>query len=179
MLFGVILGLHGANLSKTYATVTSVNGSSVTLSTPMPYSGMSAILLRNTPNGDFALAYLKTEGSRGSIIDSDPVGGKPLATLKSQPKVGDRVIGGFLYNRALIIAPSHGREEAIKRHFAVQTVKSQLFQSYLASAGVGANALSYKSFAKLLGIGVILIDKGKYVQIYDPISESVIAQEDF
>ena len=172
-------GLTALNLSKTYATVTAINGESVTLSNPMPYPNMSGIVLRNTPNGDFALLYLKMNGVNGEIIDKDPLGGNPLATLKTVPRVGDSVIGGFLYDKALIVAPSKEQETKVKNRYPITTVDSQLFQSYLANSGKSVNAQSYKAFAKLLGVGLIFIVEGNSVKIYDPISEAVIAKESF
>ncbi len=167
------------NLSKSYATVTATNGESVTLSNPMPYPNMSALVLRNTPNGDFALLYLKIDGTNGQIIDKDPLGGNPLATLKTIPKVGDRVIGGFLYDKVLIIAANKEQEEKVKNRYPITTVDSRLFKSYLASSNQSANAQSYKAFAKLVGIGLIFLVEGNSVKIYDPIAEAIIAKESF
>ena len=167
------------NLSKSYATVTATNGESVTLSNPMPYPNMSALVLRNTPNGDFALLYLKTNGTKGQIIDKDPLGGNPLATLKRVPKVGDRVIGGFLYEKALIIAPDKELAKEVKNRYPITAIDSRLFKSYLASSNQSANAQSYKAFAKLVGIGLIFLVEGNSVKIYDPIAEAIIAKESF
>ncbi len=175
----ITAAIFAIDLSKSYATIASINGESVTLSNPMPYPNMSALVLRNTPNGDFALLYLKTNGTNGQIIDKDPLGGNPLATLKPIPKIGDRVIGGFLYNRVLIIAPNHKIEEQIKNRYPIRAIDSQLFKSYLASSKQSANAQSYKAFAKLLGIGLIFLIEGNSIKIYDPISEAVIAKESF
>ena len=182
IIFSLMLtftGVFAVNLSKTYATVTAINGESVTLSDPMPYPHMSSIVLRNTPNGNFALLYLKIDGTNGQIIDKDPLGGNPLATLKTIPKVGDRVIGGFLYDKVLIIAANKEQEEKVKNRYPITTVDSQLFKSFLASSGKSVNAQSYKAFAKLVGIGLIFIVEGSSVKIYDPISEAVIATESF
>ena len=182
IIFSLMLtftGLFAINLSKTYATVTAINGESVTLSNPMPYPNMSGIVLRNTPNGDFALLYLKMNGVNGEIIDKDPLGGNPLATLKTVPRVGDSVIGGFLYDKALIVALSKEQETKVKNRYPITTVDSQLFQSYLANSGKSVNAQSYKAFAKLLGVGLIFIVEGNSIKIYDPISEAVIAKESF
>ena len=171
--------LYALNLSKSYATIIAINGENVTLSHPMLYPNMSGIVLRNTPNGDFALLYLKINGIDGKIIDRDPLGGNPLATLKTIPRVGDRVIGAFLYDKALIIAANREQERQIKNRYPIKAIDSQLFQSYLANSGKSANAQSYKAFAKLVGVGLIFIVEGNSIQIYDPISEAVIAKESF
>lgn len=169
--------IYGASFNKTYATVTAINGDKITLSAQMPYSGMSALLVRNTPNGNFALAYLKTNGSSATIIDKDPLDGNPLATLKLTPKIDDQVIGGALYNKVLILAPNTQIESQIKSRYGFETINKELFRSYLATKNSSANATSYKAFAKLVGIGLIVIVKESQIKFYDPISETVIAQE--
>lgn len=178
-LLALALWLHAAGFYKTEATVTAINGNSVTLSNPMPYRGMSALLLRETPSGEFALAYLRVDGAKGVIVDQDPLDGNPLATLKAAPKVGDRVVGGFLYDRVLILAPNPEIEERIKNHFGVESVESQLFKSYLFASGTSAGASSYEGFAKLVGVGLIFLAKQGSVDIYDPITKKVIATESY
>jgi hypothetical protein len=178
-LLATLISLSASSFTKTYADVIAVNGNSITLSTQMPYENMSALLLRTTSRGEYALAYLRVNKNRATIIDTDPLGGNPLATLKAVPKVGDRVIGGFLYNRTLILAPSKELEQKAKNRFGVATIESQLFQTYLKSSGKSANAGSYREFAKIAGIGLILLVSSSGVEVYDPISQSVIAKEHF
>ncbi len=176
ILFSIVT-LYAQSFSKTYATVVATDGNTLTLSNPMPYNGMSALLLRDTPNGSFALAYIKVKQDSAQIIDKDPLGGNPLATLKASPKVGDRVIGGFLYDKMLVIAPSTALEQKAKQHFSAQFIDSQLFNSYLANSNKSANAQSYKEFAKIVGIGLIAIVNANVIEIYDPISQTTIAKE--
>ncbi len=178
-LLALALWLHAAGFYKTEATVIAINGNSVTLSNPMPYSGMSALLLRDTPSGEFALAYLRVDATKAVIIDQDPLNGNPLATLQANPKIGDRVIGGFLYDRVLILAPNSEIEEQVKNHFGVESIESQLFKSYLSASGNSANASSYEAFAKLVGVGLIFLAKQGSVDIYDPITKKVIATESY
>lgn len=171
--------LEAKSFSKIYTTVTAVDANSITLATPLPYSGMSALVLRQTPAGEYALVYLKVTQNRGVVIDKDPLGGNPLATIKPTVKVGDSVIGGFLYNRALVLAPTKELEQKAKSVISAQSVDPQLFKTYLASSGKSATGASYKEFAKLLGIGVILLADESGVNVYDPISQTVITRVSF
>jgi hypothetical protein len=159
--------------SKTYTTITSVNGNRVTLSEPLPINGMSALVVRSTSSGEYALVFIKqTSKANAVIIDKDPVGGKNLAKLKPIPKVGDRVIGGFNYDKALILAPNN-RYNQIVSQLGVKAINPELYMAYKANGG----SSSYNDFAKVAGIGLVIVTNGNTLEVIDAISQETILKE--
>ncbi len=159
--------------NRVYTTIASVNGSSVTLNEALPIKGMSALVVRSTNSGEYALVYIKSNGdNRATIIDSDPVGGKNLAKLKPTPKVGDRVIGGFNYDKVLVLAPKN-RYNQIVSQLGVKVIDPELYMAYRANGG----SSSYKDFAKIAGVGLVIVANGNTIEIIDAISEETILKE--
>ena len=159
---------------KFYTTIASVNGNSVTLSEAMPYKGMSALVVRYTPNGEYALVFINqtSNSNRATIIDKDPVGGGHLAMLKPTPKVGDRVIGGLNYDKVLLLAPK-SRYNQIISQLGVNSINPELYQAYIANS----KSRGYRDFAKLTGIGLVIVAKGNTLEVIDAISEKTILKE--
>jgi len=159
--------------SKSYTTIASVNGSRVTLNEPLPINGMSALVVRSTSSGDYALVFIKqTSQTDAVIIDTDPVGGKNLAKLKPIPKIGDRVIGGFNYDKALILAPNNRYNQVVSQ-LGVKTIDPDIYMAYRANGG----SSSYKDFAKLAGIGLVIVLNGNTLEVIDAISQEIILKE--
>ena len=164
--------------SKTYTTVTSVNGDTVTMANSFALNGMSGLVLRHLSTGDYALVYVKQIApKKAEIIDKDPLGGKALANIKPIPKVGDRVIGGFLYSKVMVLAPNRDTFVNIQNRFGIKSINPDLFMSFLASRGSSSpSSNDYKAFAKLTHVGLFVIFKNGFITLYDPISESEIGK---
>ncbi len=164
--------------SKTYTTVTSVSGDTITMANSFALNGMSGLVLRHLPTGDYALVYVKQIApNKAEIIDKDPLGGKDLANIKPIPKVGDRVVGGFLYNKVMVLAPNRDTFVNIQNRFGIKSINPDIFMSFLATRGSSSpSSRDYKEFAKLTHIGLFVIFKNGFITLYDPISQSEIGK---
>ena len=178
MLISVSFIFAGFIPNKVYTTITAVNGSSITLQNPFPYNGMSGLVVRDLPTGEFALLTIKqTSPGVATIIDKDPLGGKNLANLKPIPKVGDRVIGGFLYDKVMVLAPNKDTYINVQNKYGLKSQNPDLFMSFLANKGKNTpDSSDYKEFAKLTHIGIFVIFKNGFVTVYDPISQTDIGR---
>ena len=159
--------------NRVYTSVVSVNGDRITLSEPLS-KGMSALVVRSTSSGEYALVFIEYAFKNSAvIIDKDPVGTENLAKLKPIPKVGDRVIGGFNYDKALVLAPKNSYNQIVSQ-LSVKVIDPDIYNSYLASKG----SSSYRDFAKLVGIGIVIVSKGNTIEIIDAISGKVLSREE-
>ena len=180
LIFVTLLSTLFANFipPKTYTSVTSVNGDTITMSNSFAKNGMSGLVLRQINGVNYALVYVKQTGqNRAVIIDKDPLGGKNLANIKPQIKVGDRVIGGFLYDKVMVLAPNKDTFVNIQNRFGIKSINPDLFMSFLANKGSNNPSKSdYKEFAKLTHVGLFVIFKNGFITLYDPISDSEISR---
>ena len=165
---------------KSYATITNVTNKEVILDNAIP-NNMSALVIRMLDNSEYAIAYIKkVANNRAKIIDKDPLNGGKLANIKPIVKVGDKVEAGFLYNKYILLAPNKEAYDSIKSSFKLHPISSDLFLAYLKSKRKNSpNALDYKEFAKLLGVGLFIIAKNNSIELYDPISKSVVKKVPF
>ncbi len=162
----------------TYTTITQVSGDRVFLQSPMGINGQSGVIVRNVGGRDYILAYIKQISSNSAvIIDKDPIDGNPLANIKPIAKVGDRVIGGFLYSKVMILAPNRDDFNTLQNSLGINSINPDYFLAYL--KGSSPSSSDYKKFAKLMGIGLFLIAKNGIVTLYDPISGEVIAKDKY
>ncbi len=182
VLFGIFFftfSLFGGFIpQKSYTVVTAVNGNTITLQGAFAYNGMSGLLVRNLNGKEYGIAFVKQiSPGRAEIIDTNPFGGKNLANIKAEPKVGDKVIGGFMYNRIMVLAPNKSSFINIQNRFGIRSVNPDIFMAFLAKRGSSTPSSSdYYEFAKLTHVGLFVIFKNGFVTLYDPISQSEIAK---
>ncbi len=179
LIYFFLLGTFLEGLIIPYSQTTNIvalKGNSVTLSNSIGKKGESAIVIRQINGQDYLMAYVKLQGgNRAKIIDTDPLGGNPLANIKPVVKVGDEVKSAFLYDKIMIIAPNKEAFNAAKSELGMATlIKPNLFASYL--KGRSPSKSDYKAFAKMVGIGLFAIVKNNKLMLYDPISQETIAQ---
>ncbi len=158
--------------------VTAVNGNTLSLAGAFAYNGMSGLVIRRLSSGEYAIATIKQiSPGKAEIIDTEPFGGKGLANIKPVPKVGDKVIGGFMYNRIMVLAPNRNTFENIQNRFGISSVNPDIFMGFLAKRGSdNPTADDYKAFAKLTHVGLFVIFKNGFITLYDPLSETEIAK---
>ena len=164
--------------SKTYTQVVAVNGDRITMAEPFALNGMSGLVVRNLSTGRYALVYVKQIAPKEAVvIDTNPLNAKGLAKIKPVVKVGDRVIGGFLYDKVMVLAPNRSSYINIQNRFGIRSINPDLFMAFLAVRGSSTPSSSdFKEFAKLNGIGLFVIFKNGFVALYDPISEETIGK---
>jgi len=164
--------------AKTYTTVTAVNGDRITMQNSFAINGMSGLVIRQLPAGEFALVTVKqTAPKQAVIIDKDPLGGKNLANLKPIPKVGDKVVGGFMYNKVMVLAPNRDTFINVQNRFGIRSINPDIFMGFLANRGSSNPSSSdYKAFAKLTHVGLFVIFKNGFITLYDPLSNAEIGK---
>lgn len=164
--------------SKVETRITAVNGDRITMQSPFAMNGMSGLVVRTLPSGDFALVVVKqTAPSQAVIIEKDPLGGKNLANLKPIPKVGDRVIGGFMYDKVMVLAPNRDTFINVQNKFGIRSINPDIFMGFLANRGSRNPSTSdYKAFAHLAHVGLFVIFKNGFITLYDPLSNTEIGK---
>jgi len=167
--------------SKSYTSIVSVNGNRVTLQSPIGVNGESALVVRTLPTGEFATAYImQTSKNKAILIDTDPTDGKHLANIKPALKVGDSVIGGFLYKKVMILAPNKDSFKEIENNFGIKSMNPDIFLAFLkANKKSYPTKILYKKFAKMVGVGIFLIADEYDVKVYDPISQKTLTKSSY
>ncbi len=165
---------------KNYSQIITISNN-IELNNNLGLNNMSGLVVRNINGVDYAIAYIKQISNKKAIlIDKDPLNGGHLANIKPIIKIGDSVIGGFLYDKYILLAPNKKAFTQIKNSFNLEPLDSDLFLAYLkAKQKESPSSSDYKEFAKISGVGLFIIAKNNIIKLYDPISQKVIKKVSF
>jgi hypothetical protein len=162
------------------STVTGVKGNTVTISSPMPARGMSAIVMHNFGKDLQGITgYLRyLSGNKAVMIYDEPIKHNELPAIKPKIRVGDKVTGGYLYGNILLLAPDANTYARITSSSEKNWIHPDLFAMFLSREGEQyPTKKNLRQFANEYQVGLIyIVKKGKAV-LYDPISERYVSQK--
>jgi hypothetical protein len=164
-----------------YTSVKSVQGENITLKSAFPIQGMSGVVIHDYGNELTAITHRITQTSKGNakLIAADILHHDELPTIKTAAKAGDKVVGGYLYDNVLLLAPDADTYAKITAKHPNKTwIHPDLFALYLA---VHDDLLVTKgnlaSFAKKFQVGLIYIVRRDSAILLDPISGKRVAEK--
>jgi hypothetical protein len=165
-----------------YTSVTSVEGKNITLKSAFPIEGMSGVVIHDYGNDLTAITHRITQTSSKSnakLLDADVLQHDELPTIKTAAIAGDKVVGGYLYENVLLLAPDADTYAKVTSQYPKKTwIHPDLFALYLA---VHDDLLVTKGnltrFAKKFQVGLICIVRKDSVILLDPISGKTIAKK--
>jgi len=159
-------------------TVSGVNGDTVTLKSKLPI-GMSGIVIHGY-GGDLKsiTAIIKqTSENEAKIIGKGLVSHENLPAPKTKIKAGDKVIGGYLYDNVLVLAPNADVYNEVTSSYDKNWIHPDEFALFLSTIKEPTPTKeNLKAFAKEYQAGLILIVKKESMVLYDPLSEKVVSK---
>jgi len=184
VLFIVALSFAKAGFYPTQidTTVTAVNANSVTLAKPLPVSGMSGVVVHQFDARLQAIVgYIaKTTGNSARTISGTAITHTSLPSVKNNYRVGDSVIGGYMYDNILLLAPSEKVYADITRSSNKNWVHPDIFATFLSKNSQGLPTKeNLEIFAKEYQVGLIYIVKKSVAILYDPISHNIVGKREF
>ncbi len=162
-------------------TVSGVNGDTITLQSKLPI-GMSGIVIHGY-GGDLKsiTAIIKqTSENEAKIIGKGLVAHENLPAPKTKIKAGDKVIGGYLYDNVLVLAPNADVYNEVTSSYDKNWIHPDEFALFLSTIKEPTPTKeNLKAFAKEYQAGLILIVKKESMVLYDPLSEKVVSKKAF
>jgi len=184
----IVLSLILLSLTKLFAgfyptttntKVIAVNGTSVTLQSPLGRDGMSGAVIHNFDERLKAIVgYVRqTSGNNAVQVNSSAIVHTSLPSVKAQVRVGDSVVGGYLYDNVLLLAPNEKTYADIVRNDNKNWVHPDIYATFLSKNSFGLpNKENLALFAKQYQVGLIYIVKRDHAILYDPISKSIVGK---
>ena len=163
--------------STVHTSVASTKGNSLTLRSPFPANGMSGIIVHNYGSDLQAITAYVAQTSKGhaKVISRDIIHHDELPTIKTPVRAGDKVIGGYLYNNVLVLAPDADTYAKITSSYTKNWVHPDLFAIYLSKKGDGfPTRENLSAFAKDYQVGLVCIVRRDSLVLLDPISGKII-----
>jgi len=164
-----------------HTSIKSTNGTSIQLNKAFPTNGMSGVVIHNYGNGLTAItsriAQLSSAGDT-TLISADIIHHDELPTIKTAVKSGDAVIGGYLYENVLVLAPDADTYASVTKAYSKKWIHPDLFALYLSVQGEEqATKENLLHFAKKYQVGLVYIIRKDAAVLFDPISGKVIATQ--
>lgn len=138
--------------------------------------GMSGIVIHRYNNELEAITHRVVQTSSGlKTIPNTTLQHAKLPTIKTPLKKGDKVIGGYLYNTVLLLAPTANTYARITSQHPKQWIHPDRFALFLNQRGEQVpTRLNLKAFAQAHQVGLVyIVTKGK-AKLLDPISGRIV-----
>ena len=164
-----------------HTSVKSVKGNTITLNKKFPTNGMSGVVIHNYGNDLTAItsriAQTSSDGSV-SLVTSDILHHEELPTIKTAVSPKDKVIGGYLYNNVLLLAPNADTYAKIVSSHNKKWIHPDLFALYLSVQGEEQPTKeNLARFAKKYQVGLIYIVRKDSAVLLDPVSGKIISKK--
>ncbi len=167
--------------STVQTSVSSVGENTVSLTSALPVNGMSAVVIHDYGNSLEAITnYLTQTSSDGSakLVSKDIIHHNALPTIKTTVTAGDKVIGGYLYNNVLLLAPDANTYAKITSAHSKKWIHPDLFALFLSKEGdAHPTKANLATFAKEYQVGLIYIVKNGSAVLLDPISSQIVGKK--
>jgi hypothetical protein len=164
-----------------HTTVTESDGTAIQLAKPFPATGMSGVVIHNYGRSLEAITgYITQTAGNGSavLIAKEIIHHEELPTVRTMIAKGDKVVGGYLYDNVLLLAPDADTYDAVTAKTDKRWIHPDLFATFLSKEGESVPTKeNLAKFAKTYQIGLIYIVKRNSAVLFDPISGKTIAQK--
>ncbi|MCB4780770.1 MAG: plasminogen-binding N-terminal domain-containing protein [Sulfurovum sp.] len=161
----------------------SSNGTDIKLKRPFPINGMSGIVIHHYGNDLKAITGYITQVSSsgiGKLVAKEIIHHEKLPTIKTSISKGDKIIGGYLYNNILLLAPNANTYTKITKAVSKKWIHPDLFAAFLSELGEGyPTKANLALFAKQYQVGLIYIIKKNSAVLLDPISGKIVGKKAF
>ncbi len=164
-----------------HTSVSSVEKSTLSLKSALPVNGMSAIVVHNYGKSLEAItSYITQTASNGNanIISKEIIDHDKLPTIKTAVSAGDKVIGGYLYDTVLLLAPDADTYAKITSSHKKLWIHPDHFALFLSREGDAyPTKKNLALFAKEYQVGLIYIVRNGSGVLLDPISGQIVGQK--
>ncbi len=167
--------------STVQTSISSVQQNNITIKKALPVNGMSGIVIHDYGNSLEAITTYLTQTSsdgKGKLIAKDILLHDKLPTINTKISVGDKVIGGYLYNNILLLAPDANTYAKITSAHSKKWIHPDIFALFLAQEGdAHPSRENLAIFAKQYQVGLIYIVRNGSAVLLDPISGQIVGKK--
>ncbi len=163
-----------------HTTVSKTSDKSIVLSSPFPVDGMTGIVIHNYGNGIEAITsrIVQHSANKTTLLDGEIIHHDKLPTINTPVTVGDNVIGGYLYDNVLLLAPNAQIYKDITSQYHKTWIHPDLYALFLSKYGDNIPTKeNLKAFAKSYQVGLIYIVGHNSARLLDPISGQIVGQK--
>jgi len=164
-----------------HTSIAEVEKGEISLQHAFPVNGMSGVVIHDYGDGIQAITHhlvqTQSEGT-AHTLDTEIIHHNALPTIKTAIEPDDKVIGGYLYNNVLLLAPNAQTYAKITAHDTKNWIHPDLYAMFLSQKGEAIPTRSnLKAFAKEYQVGLIYIVRKHSSILLDPISGKIVSKK--
>ncbi|HIP18560.1 MAG TPA: hypothetical protein EYG78_04400 [Sulfurovum sp.] len=166
--------------STVNTSVANISGQNITMNSSFPVTGMSGIIIHNYGQDVRAITsrVVQTSPGHAKLAGNDVIEHDELPTINTAVAKGDKIIGGYLYNNVLVLAPDANTYAKVTSSYNKQWIHPDLYALYLSQEGEGTpNRENLANFAKKYHVGLVYIIKKNAAVLLDPISGKYVGKK--
>ena len=163
-----------------HTKVTSISHDTIKLQNTFPVKGMSGVVIHPYAKSVAAITSYVVQNSKSEVklLKTSLLEHDKIPTINTKVKKGDKVIGGYLYDNVLLLAPDVKTYQHITTTEYKNWIHPDLFAVYLSSIGdEKATRENLKSFAKKYQVGLVYIVRKNSAVLLDPISSKILSKK--
>jgi hypothetical protein len=164
-----------------HTSVQSIEEKTIQLKEPFALNGMSGVVIHHYNNHLSAISSRVVQTSMNGdakLIPSDIIHHDKLPTINTSVQKGDSVIGGYLYNNVLILAPDVTTYTNVTKTYHKRWIHPDIYALYLSKEGeTRVTKENLFDFSKKYQVGLIYIIRKNSAILFDPISKKIIATQ--
>jgi len=157
-------------------SVTGIEGESIKLKQPFPLKGMSGVVIHNYSNKAEAItSYIVQNNGTVKQLDKDVIHHDALPTINTSIQADDKVIGGYLYQNVMLLAPDAATYARVTSQYKKHWIHPDLYAVYLSKEGDDVPTRENLSdFARKYQVGLVMIVRKGSAVLLDPISQQIL-----
>jgi len=162
------------------SAVSGAKGKTILLSRALPARGMSGVIIHNYGKELQAItSYFRYTGGRQAVlIENEPIAHDELPAVKAKVRINDKVIGGYLYNNILLLAPDADTYARITASANKNWIHPDLYAMFLSQEGDQyPTKENLQKFANAYQVGLVYIVQRNKAVLYDPLSRRYVSQK--
>ena len=167
--------------SSVSTTIKEVHEQHLKLQNAFPLDGMSGVVIHSYgKNAEALTSYLVQTSKEGSAqtIAHSVIDHKKLPTIKTPIEPGDKVIGGYMYQNVLLLAPDAQTYTDITKQYSKNWIHPDLYALFLSMKSESVpSRKTLLEFAKAYQVGLVMIVRKDTAVLLDPVSQKIISQK--
>ncbi|MDM5271416.1 plasminogen-binding N-terminal domain-containing protein [Sulfurovum sp. zt1-1] len=167
--------------STVQTSVADADQKQLKLKQALPLNGMSGVVIHNYGKSAQAItSYVIQTNQDGSAksIKHSVIDHEQLPTIKTPITRGDKVIGGYMYQNVLLLAPDAETYAKITKQYNKNWIHPDLYALFLSVEGDKVPSRENLSeFAKAYQVGLVFIVRNGTAVLLDPVSKKIINEQ--
>ena len=161
-----------------HTSITDVDKKTVKLKNAFPLNGMSGVVIHSYGQGTQAITHYVIQTQKDGLAKvayQSAIDHKKLPEINTPVSNKDQVIGGYMYDNVLLLAPDSETYSKLTKQYKKHWIHPDLYALFLATEGDEVPTReNLAKFAMQNQVGLVMIIQKGTAILFDPVSRKII-----